>query len=220
MRKITISIIAFICILFLGVIIYFLFPKVKAEIISDDLNQKTIEEMFAEKGNFYVYFSRKDCRYCENIDADIKDFASRENVYTVDPELCKNIKSYDWDKHELENDVEVGRMLEDGKIEYYNDLTEKGIKEKYPPLYYKIVLANEGYTELHKGKEEGKIYAISTRPTLEDSDFQVDNFVIPAIPILIEFNNNKVVNYYFDDKEIIDFLESDTVPLDKYWNLE
>ncbi len=220
MKKIAISIISIIFVVFLGVFIYLLFPKVKGEIVSDNLNQKSVEEMFTEKGHFYVFFSREDCRYCENIAADIKKFANTEKVYTVDPELCENIKSYDWDKHELENDVEVGKMLEDGKIEYYDELTEKDIKEKYPPLYYKIVLANEGYAELHNGKEAGKIYAISTRPILEDSEFQVDNFVIPAIPILIEFNNNKVVNYYFDDKEIIDFLDSDTVPLDKYWNLE
>lgn len=41
-----------------------------------------------------------------------------------------------------------------------------------------------------------------------------------GVPALVEFENHKVINFYFDDKEIIDFLESDTQPLDKYWNLD
>lgn len=66
----------------------------------------------------------------------------------------------------------------------------------------------------------GKIYAIYTHPVLENKDLMIDNFCIPAIPMLVEFDKKRVVSYYFDDKEIIAYLNSDTAPLDKYWNLE
>ena len=52
MKKIAISIISIIFVVFLGVFIYLLFPKVKGEIVSDNLNQKSVEEMFTEKGHF------------------------------------------------------------------------------------------------------------------------------------------------------------------------
>lgn len=218
-RKIEIIII-FTGIIVFGTLIYMLIPGVKEEFISYRVEQKTLNEIFNTDGHFYVYYSREDCRYCKNIDKDISNLSTESTVYIIDPELCENIIGYDWDEHELKYDVEIGEMLKDGEIKYYDNLTEKDIKEEYPPIDYKIVLANERYVELHEGKKVGKVYAVYTHPILKKDDFQVDRFCVPAIPILVEFKDKKVVNYYFDDKEIIEYLSSDTEPLDKYWNLE
>ncbi len=218
-KKIKIIIMSIIIVVF-GILIYRLIPMAKEEVLNSNVEQVSLNEIFNTKGHFYVYFSREDCRYCKNIEKDINDLSSNLTVYMVDPELCENIIGYDWDEHELKYDVEIGEMLSNGDIKYYNDLTEKDIKEQYPAIDYKIVLANERYVELHKGKEAGKIYAVYTHPVLEKSDFQIDNFCVPAIPILVEFDSNNVIKYYFDDKEIIEYLGSDTEPLDKYWNLE
>ena len=62
------------------------------------------------------------------------------------------------------------------------------------------------------------------RKTIKERCSRVDNKIAPT-SIHFDVDTKKVFvenvpNFYFDDKEIIDFLESDTQPLDKYWNLE
>ena len=141
-------------------------------------------------------------------------------VYEIDAEACKGTRNYDWDSHEKKYDVEIGEKDSTGKIVFYDGLDENLIKEKYPPIHYKIIWANENYAALHEGKEAGKVYAISTHPNIKKEELSEKKFVLGGVPTLVEFENHKVINFYFDDKEIIDFLESDTQPLDKYWNLE
>ena len=121
---------------------------------------------------------------------------------------------------EKKYDVEIGEKDSTGKIVFYDGLDENLIKEKYPPIHYKIIWANENYAALHEGKEAGKVYAISTHPNIKKEELSEKKFVLGGVPTLVEFENHKVINFYFDDKEIIDFLESDTQPLDKYWNLD
>lgn len=55
---------------------------------------------------------------------------------------------------------------------------------------------------------------------MEKEDLKKDNLIIPAVPILMEFRDHEVINYFFDDKEIIGFLNLNTKPLDSYWNLD
>lgn len=191
--------------------------KVKEETIA---YSTSIEDLFEKEGHFYVYFNRKECPYCDNIEDDIKQFKKENAVYEIDAEACKGTRNYDWDSHEKKYDVEIGEKDSTGKIVFYDGLDENLIKEKYPPIHYKIIWANENYAALHEGKEAGKVYAISTHPNIKKEELSEKKFVLGGVPTLVEFENHKVINFYFDDKEIIDFLESDTQPLDKYWNLE
>lgn len=177
-------------------------------------------DLFEKEGHFYVYFNRKECPYCDNIEDDIKQFKKENAVYEIDAEACKGTRNYDWDSHEKKYDVEIGEKDSTRKIVFYDGLDENLIKEKYPPIHYKIIWANENYAALHEGKEAGKVYAISTHPNIKKEELSEKKFVLGGVPTLVEFENHKVINFYFDDKEIIDFLESDTQPLDKYWNLD
>lgn len=194
-----------------------LFPKVKEENIA---YSTSIEDLFDKEGNFYVYFNRKECPYCDNIKEDIKNFKQGNEVYEIDAEACKGTRNYDWDSHEKKYDVEIGEKDSTGKIMFYDGMNENLIKEKYPPIFYKVIWANENYAALHEGKEAGKVYAVSTHPYIKKEELNKDKFVLGGVPTLVEFENHKVINFYFDDKEIIEFLESDTQPLDKYWNLD
>lgn len=217
MKKVLYLVVSLTLVMLFGGMFAYLWPKVKIETFGN--NSATLEELFAKQGHYYVYFYRDECRYCANIETEINDFANTQELYRVDTELLSNIQSYDWDQHGVKFDVEIGRIDETGDIEYYHNLNEKDIVEIFPPVSYNIVIATEGYVTLHDEKEEGRVYAVSTHPILNETDLKVENFVLPGVPILVEFDNGKAVNYYFDDKEILVFLESDIEPLGKYWNL-
>ncbi|MCI8712910.1 MAG: hypothetical protein HFH23_11690 [Ruminococcus sp.] len=192
-----------------------LYPKMKEEMSQA---HPTVKEFFDKDGNFYVYFMRDECRYCESIEDDINAFSKEVELFVVDASKLSDSKTYDWFEHRKLYDVEIGQLLDDGSIMYYNDTTEEDIVELYPPVEYKIVLAGEAFAEMNEGKEKGKIYAISTHPII--MELSAENFVIPGVPMLVEFDNHEVVNYYFDDIEILEFLGSSTKPVNEYWNLE
>lgn len=168
-------IISIVCSVFFAVCVgaaIILFPKVKEETIA---YSTSIEDLFEKKGHFYVYFNRKECPYCDNIGEDIKQFKKENVVYEVDAEACKGTRNYDWDSHEKKYDVEIGEKDSTGKIVFYDGLNENLIKEKYPPINYKIIWANENYAALHEGKEAGKVYAISTHPSIKKRSYPKKN---------------------------------------------
>ena len=105
-----------------------LFPKIKEETIA---YSTSIEDLFEKEGHFYVYFNRKECPYCDNIEDDIKQFKKENAVYEIDAEACKGTRNYDWDSHEKKYDVEIGEKDSTGKIVFYDGLDENLIKEKY-----------------------------------------------------------------------------------------
>ena len=67
------------------------------------------------------------------------------------------------------------------------------IKEKYPPIHYKIIWANENYAALHEGKEAGKVYAISTHPKYKKKRSYPKKKILcwGGVPTLVEFENHK-----------------------------
>lgn len=197
----------------------FLLPKVKEEWNEkNDDSKMTIKEIINMEGHFFVYFYKENCRYCDNIKDDIQEFAKNNTVYYVDVESCDNLENYDWDNHAELYDVEIGEKQD--KLYFYDNLSEDEIMKKYQPLLYKIVLVNEDNQKKYPNKQLGKIYAVATHPRLTNADFSEDGFMMTGVPILVEFNEHNLQNYYFDDKEIVEFMGSDTVPLDDYWNLE
>ncbi|MDW2800053.1 hypothetical protein RZO55_20985 [Clostridium boliviensis] len=219
-KKIINSIIVLFVLLFIGGGLFFLVPRVREETTGSRNIKYTLEQLYNQSGHFYVYFNREDCPYCDNVKKDIEKFAKDEKVIMVDTELLKGIKNYDWDAHEVKYDVEIGEKTDGRAIKFYDGKTEKDIKQLYPSLNYKILWVNQRYAELHEGKKYGKVYAVYTHPVLEKEDLKKENLIIPAVPILMEFRDHVVINYFFDDKEIIAFLKLNTKPLDSYWNLD
>lgn len=195
----------------------YLLPKVKKELMKDVQDKNPVTGMLDTAEHFWIYFYKEDCRYCQNIEEDIQQFAKSEEVHYIDVETFE-ATSYDWEQHGNKYDVNIGEKQKD--IIFYNYLTSKDIKEKYNPLEYKIVLVTEDNQYLYLDKEIGKVYAISTHPQLDEHSFLGEQLVLPGVPMLLEVKSRHIKKYYFDDKEIINFLESSTEPLDSYWNIE
>lgn len=201
-------------------VVSILYPNMKKEVQSSDRTEIIqLRDIFSQDGKFYVYFYQDECPYCENITEAIDEFKKINKVYLVNTNQSEEMKRYDWDKHASGNDIEIGEKPENGEAIFYNNLDKPEIMMKYPPLKYRIVLADYDYAKLYPDKKIGKIYAISTHPQLSQTELEVDNFTLPGVPMLIEVDNHNVANYYFDDKEIIDFLDSDVTPKDSYWGL-
>ena len=83
-----------------------------------------------EDGEFYyVYFYRVGNSNCEKVEDSIKTYArSHSAIYFVNMnEKSKDYKKFDWNKFHEENDIEIGKVKSNGKIEYY----EGESKEKY-----------------------------------------------------------------------------------------
>lgn len=180
MKKKVINLIIFVLLVMMfGCLFAYLWPKAKNEAFETE--GMDLEEIFTKKGHYYVYFYRGECRYCTNIEVEIDAFANNVELYRVNTELLNNTQEYDWEQHGAEFDVEIGRVGENGNIEYYNNLNEKDVMEIFPPDNYYIIIATEGYAAIHNGKEEGKVYAISTHPFLSEDDLQVNNFVLPGV---------------------------------------
>ncbi|MGO5313939.1 hypothetical protein ACTQ1O_05945 [Bilifractor sp. LCP21S3_A7] len=215
-RKKLVLILIFIVImlLFSLIVCFFIHPKMESEKSTYGVK---VNELFSNKEHYYVYFYKDDCRYCKNIESAVNDFSKTHKLKKVNVESCVGLKDFDWESFEKDNDVKIGYENGSGDIIYNQNMNASQVEKKYPPLLYKIVLINQDYATLHKGKKAGEVYAVSTHPQLQ---FRKNNFVVPGVPMLIEFNKGKVVNYYFDDKEIINFLHVNIKPLDNYWNLE
>ena len=76
-----------ICITFAAL---FLVPKVREEIGKDGLiEQWSISEIFDYDGQFYVYFYKDNCPYCENITDDIKLFEQENKVFLINVRLAR-----------------------------------------------------------------------------------------------------------------------------------
>lgn len=215
MRKNCI-IFSFVILIFMLVIFYLIPGAVKELSIKSCPQKISLSDFFSNDDNFYVYFYKEDCSYCENVSDDIKEFEKNNKVIQVNINNFEKMQSYDWMNHEKIYDIEIGEIQGDNII-FYDNYDKEMIIEKYPPLFYQIVRADYNYTILHEGKNIDKVYAIYTHPQLTKEDLKEENFILPGVPMLLEFKNKQVINYYFDDKEILGFLQSNKRSKDPYW---
>lgn len=187
--------------------------KEKKDVALEKIHEKQILD---RGGNYYVYFQRDECPYCNNVKEDIIKLSKKKRVYMVNTEEKgnENLKDYDWDAHEKKNNVVIGEV-KNGKNIFYGNLTIEEIKKQYSPLKYTIQTRKDG-----KDKSKEKIYAILEEPVINVSNISLDNLVIPAVPYLIYVKDGTVVENYFGDTQILHFLKSEKKPLDDYMRIE
>lgn len=184
-----------------------------------ELDTVKLEDFFEKRGDYYVYAQRAGCPYCDNVKDEIIQFSKNNQLYVFDTraEGNEDIKDYDWSEHHKECDEEIG-IVNNGKMEFYNGLTEEMLKDKYSPLDYTIKVADRDFVELNDDKEEGRIYAIRESPIIDYSDSSNSNLIIAAVPTLFHVKDGQIKAYYFGDVQILDFLGVDKAPLDEYIN--
>lgn len=182
-----------------------------------ELDTVKLREFFVKPGDYYVYAQRAGCPYCDNVKDEIIEFSKKNQLYILDTRAEENedIKDYDWAEHHSKYDEEIGRIC-NGKMVFYNGLTEESLKEKYSPLDYTIKVADKDFVKLNNEKEEGKIYAIRESPIIDYSDASASNLIIAAVPTLFHIKEGQVVDYYFGDVQILDFLGIEKSALDEY----
>ncbi len=98
----------------------------------------TAPEVFEQDGEYFVYFWQEECRYCQEIEAEIKDYEDngRLPLYVVDMTKDENLNLwYDWEAHHDENDVVIG-YVEDGEAIYE---TEPDMYLNDPAVQYDII---------------------------------------------------------------------------------
>lgn len=165
-----------------------------------------------EDGDFYyVYFYRVGNSNCEKVEDSIKTYArSHSAIYFVNmDEKSKDYKKFDWNKFHEENDIEIGKVKSNGKIEYYEgESKEKYTKSKEKDEYgktkgYEIKKADKEYLKINKKARKGYVYASLETP---DIDYYTltseDDVTIAGVPTLLCVKNNKVDQFYFDSVEI------------------
>ena len=161
--------------------------------------------------SYYVYFYKVGNQDCEEVKDDIKTYArSHSALYFVNmDEQSKDYKKFDWNKFHEENDVEIGKVKSNGKIEYYEgESKEKYTKSKEKDEYgktkrYEVKKANKEYLKSNKKARKGYVYASLETPNIDYYTLtSEDEVTIAGVPTLLHVKDNKVDKFYFDSKEI------------------
>ena len=161
--------------------------------------------------SYYVYFYKVGNQDCEEVKDDIKTYArSHSALYFVNmDEQSKDYKKFDWNKFHEENDVEIGKVKSNGKIEYYEgESKEKYTKSKGKDEYgktkrYEVKKANKEYLKSNKKARKGYVYASLETPNIDYYTLtSEDEVTIAGVPTLLHGKDNKVDKFYFDSKEI------------------
>lgn len=161
--------------------------------------------------SYYIYFYKVGCPYCEEVDDDIKEYArSHSAIYFVNmDEKSKDYKKFDWNKFHEENDIEIGKVKSNGKIEYYEgESKEKYTKSKEKDEYgktkrYEIKKADKEYLKTNKKARKGYVYASLETPNIDYYTLtSEDDVTIAGVPTLLHVKDNKIDKFYFDSVEI------------------
>lgn len=188
----------------------------KKDIDYSELEEIISDQVFEMGDSYYVYFQRAGCSYCDNVKEDIINFAKKERVYVLDTLRKENesLKDYDWASHEKEYNQEIGEMQNDEAV-FYNGLAIDKLEKIYSPYEYTIQTRTD---ENDISKE--KIYAILEVPVIDLSKESSKNLIVPAVPYMIYIENGVILQDYFGDTQILEFLGSTRKPLDDYLQLK
>ena len=161
--------------------------------------------------SYYIYFYKVGNQDCEEVKDDIKTYVrSHSALYFVNmDEKSKDYKKFNWNKFHEENDVEIGKVKSNGKIEYYEgESKEKYTKSKEKDEYgktkrYEVKKANKEYLKTNKKARKSYVYASLETPNIDYYTLtSEDEVTIAGVPTLLHVKDNKVDKFYFDSAEI------------------
>jgi len=109
----------------------------------------TAPDVFDQDGEYFVYFWQEECRYCQEIEADISDYEDNGSLplYVVDMTKAANLEMwYDWEAHHEANDVVIG-YIEAGEEVYEQD-PELYLND--PEVQYDVVIKGDAIIAEHQ----------------------------------------------------------------------
>lgn len=198
------------------VVIGAIYYKVSSDNPYNQFNNITAKEALSEdQKDYYVYYYMKDCYYCNLIKDEVFEYANNnDNIYFVDlKKYNSDRESYDWETFNTENDIEIGTSSDGKTIEYYEGESEAKYLEnlevnKYGKIkQFEIKIADQDYLNTNKNAELGKVYATQLIPEIDYSQYKAgDKMVIAGAPTLLHIKNGKIDGFYFDSRDIGEFL--------------
>lgn len=129
-------------VIFIGLIYLFNTNQSKRDFI-------TTSDVFDQDGEYFVYFWQEECWYCQEIEADIKDYEDNGQLplYVVDMTKAANLEMwYDWEAHHEANDVVIG-YIEAGEEVYEKD-PELYLND--PEVQYNVVIEGDTIIAEHQ----------------------------------------------------------------------
>ncbi|MGM0524286.1 MAG: hypothetical protein ACQER2_09620 [Bacillota bacterium] len=109
----------------------------------------TAPDVFDQDGAYLVYFWQEECRYCQEIETEIRDYEDNGQLplYVVDMTKAANLDLwYDWEAHHAENDVVIG-YIEDGEEVYEKDAD---LYLNDPEVQYDVVIDDDQIIAQHQ----------------------------------------------------------------------
>ncbi|MEG0709297.1 MAG: hypothetical protein RR481_03595 [Longicatena sp.] len=218
MNKKIITVIAICAVILIGV--FSIYWKISDNNPYNKYKNISAKEVLNQKEDkYFVYYYMKDCYYCNLVKENIFKYASdNSNTYFVDLEkYSKDRETFDWVEFNSKNDIEVGTSKDGKTITYYpNENEEKYLntieKNKYGKAkQYEIIIADQEYQNTNKNAKIGKVYASLLIPEINYSQYKYgDKIVIAGAPTLFKVENGKISDFYFDSRDINEFLEGDS----------
>lgn len=165
----------------------------------------------SEYKSYYIFFYKEGCPYCKEVEDDVKEFATNySNIYFVNMDKkSKDYKKFNWNKFHEENDIEIGEVKSNGKVEYYEgESKEKYTKSKEKDEYgktkrYEVKKADKEYLKTNKKARKGYVYASLETPNIDYYTLtSEDDITIAGVPTLLHVKDSKVDKFYFDSVEI------------------
>lgn len=177
-----------------------------------NLTKISTSEIFQqEQDDYYVYFYKERCPYCNDVKPAINEFAAAGgNIYGVDYAVLSNrVNGYDWTQAASKYNTKIGHVNSDGSKQYlpgeseakYLNSTEKNAYGKV--IRYQITEIDEYNINDFPGSVIGDLYAEVQTPEINYAAVtDPADLTIAGVPTMFHIRNGKIETFYFDSTEI------------------
>lgn len=184
----------------------------------DNVQKIATKDFFNQtEDDYYVYYYMENCPFCNQVKSDMLKFAEDRSVYFVDYRIRDNwCQSYDWDVAIKKYNKTIGRVSQEGGIEYLpGESMEKyqGLKNMYgKEMIFSFEIVTEDNIAQFEGAQPGDVVANIQTPEIDYvSMTSPDELIIAGVPVLFHVVDGKIVNFYFDSVEIGAYLQSNNL---------